>query len=267
MEGGFAQGFRDVDASEGATRFVAYLDAVSAIVTAQKRATIELLGLRAGDSALDVGCGTGEDVRLLAEIVGPNGRAVGLDLSDELLSEARARVGEEPRVRFISADAHAMPFAENEFDCARVERTLQHTAEPVAVLAEMARVVRPGGSVMAIEPDWHTMVVSGENIDTTRRVVSEVAAHIRNATAGRLLTAWFASAGLVLDRIEAVAVPIRSFQIAEQVLLLGDAVERLNTPAVRAWCDDLRRQDADGTFFAAMTGFVVLGASAAGCAS
>src|ERR1700689_3920950 len=183
MEGGFAQGFRDVDAGEGVAQFVAYLDAVAGIVSAQKRATIELLGLRPGDAVLDVGCGTGEDVRLLAEIVKPGGRAIGLDLSEALLSEARTRVGGEPGIGFVSADEHALPFAENEFDCARVERTLQHTAEPVAVLAEMARVVRPGGSVMAIEPDWHTMVVSSEDIDTARSVVVEIAAHIRNAMA------------------------------------------------------------------------------------
>lgn len=259
MESGYARGFQDVDADHRAAQFISYLDAVAAIVATQKRASIDLLELRPGGSALDVGCGTGEEVRLIADAVGDGGLAVGLDLSEALLNEARFRLGEQPGITFVAADAHAMPFAENDFDCARVERTLQHAAEPVVVLAEMARVVKPAGRVMAIEPDWHSMVVSGDDIDTTHIVVREIASQIRNSTAGRMLPAWFASAGLTLERIEAVAVPIRSFQIAEQLLMLGEAAERLAMPAVRAWRDELRRQDLAGTFMAGMTGFLAVG--------
>jgi ubiquinone/menaquinone biosynthesis C-methylase UbiE len=260
--GGIAQGFRHVDAHDDAARFASYLDAVSSLISAQKRATIELLGLQPGDAVLDVGCGTGDDVRLLAEVVAPGGRAVGLELSEALLVEARARADENTAIEFIAADAHAMPFGADEFEAVRVERGLQHMADPVAVLAEMVRVVRPGGRVVAIEPDWYTMVISGEDIETTRSVVREIAAHTRNSTAGRLLPAWYAAAGLVLDRLEATTIPVRSFRIAEQVMHIGEAIDRLDTPAVHAWRDDLCRQDAEGTFFAAMTGFIAAGATA-----
>jgi hypothetical protein len=59
--------------------------------------------------------------------------------------------------------------------------------------------------------------------------------------------------------LQAVSLPIRRFQVAEQLLLIGEAIGRLDRPAVRAWRDDLRRQDAEGTFLAAMTGFIAVG--------
>ena len=85
-------GFADVDRTADPTSFAAWLNRASAIEFFQrvKRQTYALLELRAGNAVLDVGCGTGEDVRALAEVVGPGGRAVGVDISETLLTEARA---------------------------------------------------------------------------------------------------------------------------------------------------------------------------------
>jgi ubiquinone/menaquinone biosynthesis C-methylase UbiE len=259
VAGGLARGFRDVDAGADVGQFATYLDAVSALVAEQKRATIELLALCQGDAALDVGCGAGDEVRLLAEVVGPQGRAVGLDLSEALLTEARARCPQPANVEFVVSDAHRMPFADAEFDGARVERALQHMAHPVAVLAEMSRVVRVGGRVVAMEPDWHAMVISGEDLDTARIVVEEIAGQVRNPAAGRSLPAWFRAANLKLEQLDAITIPIRSFRVAKQLLVIGEAIARLDTAAVQRWLDDLYRQDAEHTFLAAMTLFIAAG--------
>jgi len=131
-------------------------------------------------------------------------------------------------------------------------------ADPVAVLREMSRVVRLGGRVVAMEPDWPSMVISGKDLDAAQAVVAEIAEHLRNPMAGRSLPAWITAAGLVLDRLDPITLPIRSLDVAKQLLGIGVAIDRLDTPAVRAWTEDLRRQDADGTFVAALTVFVAV---------
>lgn len=156
-------------ASGGSEVLSTFLDAVSAVMAEQKRETIDAMDVRAGDAGLDVGCGTGDEVRLIAERVGPSGRAVGVDVNEGLLATARERRPGDLEVLFLLADAQALPFADGEFAAARVERALQHMADPSGAIAEMARVVRPGGRVVALEPDWETLVISSRNDRTTRQ--------------------------------------------------------------------------------------------------
>lgn len=251
-------GFEDVDATGACDDLAAYLDAASAIATAHKRGSIAALGLPRGDRALDVGCGLGDEVRLLADAVEPNGTAFGVDLSEHLLEAARARHRDRRSIRFIRADAHRLPFADRELDGARVERTLQHVANPVGVVGELARTVRPGRRIVAFEPDWYTLVFTGEDIGATQGVVSAIAAQIRHPAAGRCLPAWIDSAGLVIERFEARAIVIRRFALADQLMRLGAAVDRSATASAFAWREELRRQDVRGTFAASITSFMIV---------
>jgi len=114
-------GFRDVDSSGDAA-----------------------LKLEARDAALDVGCGTGDDLSSLAAVVGPSGRVVGVDRSEELVAEARSRTRHSSSVEVLVGDAQALPFSDDEFSAARVERVLMRLDEPRALLGELARVTRPG---------------------------------------------------------------------------------------------------------------------------
>ena len=100
---------------------------------------------------LDVGCGPGLD---LVEL-GP-GTAVGVDASLAMCRTARERAG--PCV--AAGDGSALPFADESFGGVRADRVLQHLADPVACLQEMARVCRPGGRLVIADPDQETLVIS-----------------------------------------------------------------------------------------------------------
>lgn len=76
---------------------------------------MDALRLPAGDPALDVGCETGDEVRALAEHMGRYGRAVGVDLGENLLPQARQRTPAESCAEFISADAQVLPSTEGMF--------------------------------------------------------------------------------------------------------------------------------------------------------
>jgi SAM-dependent methyltransferase len=236
--------------------FVSYLDELGDILAAPKKVSVEALALKPGDAALDVGCGTGHDVRLLAEAVGPTGRAVGLDASPHLIDEARRRTVACHQVEFVIGEVTSMPFADNEFAGARVERVLQHLADPAAAVAEMARVVRPGGRLVAMEPDWDTLAISAADLEVTRAVVRASASRFRRPDAGRRLPEWFARAGVEVLRVETGALPIRSVDTAEEVFQLAPIVDALDAGA---WLNDLRVREMHNAFVACAIGFGVVG--------
>jgi demethylmenaquinone methyltransferase/2-methoxy-6-polyprenyl-1,4-benzoquinol methylase len=113
-----------------------------------RRAAAAATAVRAGEAALDVACGTGALTRELARSVEPGGRVVGMDFSSGMLDQARRR---SPGMNWVQGDALALPFADAEFDAATIAFGLRNLVEPAKGLAEMARVVRPGGRMVVLE--------------------------------------------------------------------------------------------------------------------
>jgi ubiquinone/menaquinone biosynthesis C-methylase UbiE len=107
-------------------------------------------GIRPGQRALDVGCGSGALLLALATIVGEE-NAVGVDPSEPFLEAARAKV---PGARLVVGSAEALPFGDGEFDAALAQLVINFLDDPKAGVAEMTRVTRPGGVVAACVWDY-----------------------------------------------------------------------------------------------------------------
>jgi demethylmenaquinone methyltransferase/2-methoxy-6-polyprenyl-1,4-benzoquinol methylase len=105
-----------------------------------------------GDSALDVCCGTGDLALELAGRVRPGGRVVGLDFSAPMLELAQAKSpnGAAP-IRWVQGNALDLPFGDAEFDAATVGFGVRNVVDLEQGIAEMIRVVRPGGRVVILE--------------------------------------------------------------------------------------------------------------------
>ena len=100
-----------------------------------------------GDTVLDVATGTGAVAR---ELIGQRRcTVVGLDQSPEMLAEARRRLG--PGVRFVEGTADRLPFDDASFDGLTFTYLLRYVDDPAATLRELARVVRPGGTIAMLE--------------------------------------------------------------------------------------------------------------------
>jgi SAM-dependent methyltransferase len=264
-------GFQDVDRSGDAGSFVVYLDTIGGVeaVRAYKGRILGALGLRDGMRALDVGCGTGDDVRAMAAIVGAAGGAVGIDVSEALIAEARKRVAADGvAIELHVGDAHALPFADGSFDVVRTERVLQHLIDPAAAVAEMARVARVGGRVAAAEPDWETLVVDGVDKPIARRLFNHRCDRTRHGWIGRRLPALFRDARLADIGVAAETLILTDLALADTLFELRFAAQQAVRDGVvsdddaKRFVGELEAAAAAGRFFAAATGFVAVGTRA-----
>ena len=122
-------------------------------------------GVKAGDRVLDVGCGPGYFVRMLAEAIGPTGSAVGIDAAPEMIDYARRKARHLSNCRFGSGSAEALPFPDASFDVVVSSLMLHHLPDELRLqaAAEMKRVLRPGGAVLLADftiPErgaWHVL--------------------------------------------------------------------------------------------------------------
>jgi arsenite methyltransferase len=111
----------------------------------------EWLNIPPGGIALDVGCGTGSVTASLARAAGPDGLALGVDISEPMLARAvRAEAG--PQIGFLRADAQRLPLRDQTVDAVISVAVLQLLPDPAAALAEMVRVLRLGGRLAVMVP-------------------------------------------------------------------------------------------------------------------
>lgn len=110
---------------------------------------IAVAELRAGETVLDLGSGGGIDVLLSARRVGPTGRAIGVDMTDEMLSLARRNAAEAgaSNVEFRKGTIESLPLDDASVDVVISNCVINLASDKAAVFAEIARVLRPGGRV------------------------------------------------------------------------------------------------------------------------
>jgi demethylmenaquinone methyltransferase / 2-methoxy-6-polyprenyl-1,4-benzoquinol methylase len=134
-------------------RIASFYDVMNSVMTAGlhhrwRRRAADLAAVGPGDRALDVATGTGDLAVELARRVGPEGEVVGSDFSEEMLTLARRKA---PALRFEWGNALDLPYEDGRFDAATVGFGARNFSDLDRGLAEMARVVRPGGRVVVLE--------------------------------------------------------------------------------------------------------------------
>jgi ubiquinone/menaquinone biosynthesis C-methylase UbiE len=257
-------GFSSLDRRDDSRALVGLMDVMETNpgVQESRRIALEALRLRAGDRVLDVGCGTGGAVPLLAERVGSSGEIVGVDASEMMVGVALERHRGAGPVRFQTADARDLPFAEASFDACRTERMLSHVGDPAAALTEMARVTRAGGRISAIDVDLEALMVDSTDPGLGRIAAIAATDHVQSARVARHLVVLFREAGLAAVSRKGVIVrlPLEVVRTTfADVLRELESSGAVDHRRVERWWGELEELDRVGHFFAYVPYFVVAG--------
>jgi ubiquinone/menaquinone biosynthesis C-methylase UbiE len=185
--------------------YVESLRVANPLVEPVHRSAIRALQLPSGSRGLDAGCGIGLQALLLAETVGPAGHITGLDLSPELLGCARGMVesaGLSERISFQEGDVRELPFDDETFDWAWSADCVGYgpQLEPLPMVKELARVVKPGGTVAILA--WSSqMLLPGfplleARLNATSSGIAPFAGGFRPESHFLRALGWFRDAGL-----------------------------------------------------------------------
>jgi arsenite methyltransferase len=222
-------------------------------VVAQRRSVRGWLELRPGERVLDVGVGPGFLAAEMAGEVGADGMVAGIDVSDSMLALARGRAA---AVDLRAGSVDSIPYPDASFDVAVSTQVLEYVADIPAALAELHRVVRPGGRILILDTDWDSIVWrSGDDVRMAT-VLAVWEGHLADPRLPRRLLGELRSAGfapdgpLVLPLLNVGFDPVHAFS-AGLIDIIGDFVaERgvLAAAEIDAWKADLRSL-GDGYFF------------------
>ena len=124
----------------------------------QRAFMLGALDLKPGESVLDIGPGPGFCMQENAKAVGPSGSVCGVDSSASMIALAEKRCAGLSQVRFREGDATALPIGDAEFDAALAMQVYEYVADIPAALAELYRVLRPGGRAIILDTDWSSLV-------------------------------------------------------------------------------------------------------------
>jgi SAM-dependent methyltransferase len=197
----------------------AYESAWSAQLEPGQTLMLGLAGIRRGDRVLDVACGGGTVTRRAAALAGPEGAVLGTDISDGMVAEAQGAAANDPMVAFRRMPADALDLPAESFDVALCAFGLMYVPDPVRGLAEMWRVLRPGGrAAVAV---WGPRARCGwaevfPIVDA--RVESEVCPLFFQLGQGEALRAAMAAAGFVDIEVRRIS-PRLDYASADEALV------------------------------------------------
>jgi demethylmenaquinone methyltransferase / 2-methoxy-6-polyprenyl-1,4-benzoquinol methylase len=192
-----------------------------------KQKACQALQLPLNAHVLDVCTGTGDLIGHLQACLGPSGRITGLDFSANMLAIAQQRFATTPNVQFVQGDAMALPFADASVDGAIVSFGLRNVANVAQVLAQMARVVKPGGWVVNLDtcpnpplPGYqfyfnHVMPRLGRLLSNNPTAYGYLAKSTQGFYAPQQLGDLFRQAGLQAVKIQPLAFGAVSFQAGQ----------------------------------------------------
>lgn len=166
-------------------------------------------GLRPGHRVLDLACGAGFLSRRLADIAGPQGRVHGVDLSDDLLAVARRTVQPGSTTTFSRGNVYQLELPHGSFDFAYARLLFQHLEHPLRALAEVHRVLAPGGRLLVIDVDDALLVMDPEPPGLRPFMDMALRGQQRSGgdrLVGRKLPRYLKQAGFTSVRIDVVVV-------------------------------------------------------------
>lgn len=232
-------------------------------VSAHRARVLDLLKPAAGELVIDIGCGPGLLTRDLGFAVGPRGGVRAVDVSAPMVALAQRRCMRMDWVTVERADATALPFADGTADAAVITQVYEYVPDVAAALAELARVLRPGGRALIMDTDWESAVWASANDERMRRVINAWNKHVPHPRLPRELPALLRGAGFVLSA--AHALPLLNVERCENTYSAGMTSiiaefvagrDGIGGGDARDWREDLLARGDRGEYFFSLNRYV-----------
>ena len=218
------------------------------------------MGIDAARRVLDLGCGTGVAARAIAGRSGFSGTVIGIDRSPHLIAAGKRIAGEEgiaDRVELLTGDSHELGFEDGAFDAVVAHTLFSHVDDPQTVMAELVRVLRPGGRIGIFDGDYASLTFATENPDEGKAIDEKIhSAMVTNPRVMRQIPQMLREVDLELLAAFPYIVAdtgradFWEGAIQSLVKLLPKAGVMTDTEAGE-WADGHFRRSEQGTFFGA----------------
>ena len=173
-------------------------------VVGQRMRTLDLLAPRPGEHVLDIGAGPGLLAHDLALLVGEAGRVVALDRAPAMLALAERRLAGLPQAACLAGDATALELADASFDAAVSTQVYEYVRDMPRALAELHRVLKPGGRALILDTDWRSCVWHASDPKRMDRVLACWDDHLADPHLPARLAPLLGRAGFALRRVEVI---------------------------------------------------------------
>lgn len=224
-------------------------------MAAQRQVTLDKLAVQPGERVIDIGAGPGFLAADIADLTGPTGGVMGIDISDDLIARAKAR-NSRTWLDYAKGDATTLPVEENSFDVAVSTQVAEYMTDLAPFCAEIARVLKPGGRGLILTTDWEGQRWYSADPDRMARILRAEMTSVAQTNVPRVLAPHLRAAGLIvtgvscheivnLDRSEGNYSARRTQTVVDYVGPTG-TIPAQELAAFAAEQDDL---DANGAYF------------------
>ncbi len=219
---------------------------------AQRDTMLLAAKIRTGDHALDVGSGTGVFARDMSKVTGGTGAVVGVDRSEIMLETARAAC---PACIFLKGDATALPVESVSFDVVTASQVLCFLHDVKTAIAEMFRVLRPGGRLVILDSHWDSLVWNSSNPKLMKRAIDLLLEKYVDTRLPVRLSRYLADTGFTLIDRQVFNItnwePAEDNYAAQTVGFIGPmmaASEAFDAADWKAWLDGLKSTAEAGEY-------------------
>ena len=232
---------------------------------ARRARILAALALEPGDRAVDVGSGPGHQAFEISPVVGSSGGVEGIDPADSAVEIARRRCFDLTNVNFRIGEASRLPFPASILDAAMSSQTFEYLEDVPGALAEMFRVLKPGGRVLVHDTDWGATLWHSSDAERMARIMSNWDGHLADPHLPQTLGRRLADAGFTDVRVEPVVQleancdPGSTSSVLMKFVVGYVVSQEVLQDEADAWENDLRELSANGDYFYSATEYIFTG--------
>ena len=204
----------------------------------------------------------------MAEQVGPNGHVTGLDISDSMVALAQRRCAKEPiksRTTIVKGDATALPFPDASFDVGVSTQVYEYVPDVAQALAELHRVLRPGGRALILDTDWDSVVWHSRDRARMQRILAAWNERFADPYLPRTLASRLHDAGFELRSRDVLVLFNPEYDPATYSVsngrIMADFVigrQGITPTEVEAWTRELEQLSREGDYFFSLNRYLFL---------